>query len=80
MHWQDDGIVLSSRVHGENDIILGLLTADHGRHNGLVRGGAGRRLRGVLQPGNEVNAQWRGRTADVLGSYTIELKTGGQRG
>ena len=34
--------------------------------------GAGRRLRGVLQPGNQVAADWRGRLAEHLGSYTVE--------
>lgn len=73
MQWVDDGIVLAVRKHGEAAAIVSLLTARHGRHAGLVRGGAGRRQRGVLQPGNLVRATWRARLADHLGSYTIEL-------
>lgn len=72
MEWTDDGIVLAARRHGEASVIVQLLTRDHGRHAGLVRGGAGRRARGVYQPGNEVRATWRARLADHLGNYTCE--------
>ncbi len=73
MDWQEDGIVLSVRKHGETSAIVTLLTAEHGRHAGLVRGGTGKRLRGTLQPGNLVRAAWRGRLAEHLGTYTVEL-------
>lgn len=73
MDWVDDAIVLSARKHGETSLIVSLLTRDHGRHAGLVRGGAGRRNRGVYQPGNLVRAQWRARLPDHLGTYTCEL-------
>ncbi len=73
MEWSASGIVLSVRHHGESSAIVSLLTQDHGRHLGLVRGGAGRKMRGVLQTGNEVQATWRGRLEEHLGTYTIEL-------
>ncbi|MBT7760290.1 MAG: DNA repair protein RecO, partial [Rhodospirillaceae bacterium] len=72
MNWSDEGYVLSVRRHGEAAAIVNLLTREHGRHAGLVRGGMGRRLRGVLQPGNRVAADWRGRLAEHLGAYTVE--------
>jgi DNA repair protein RecO (recombination protein O) len=72
MNWSDEGYVLSVRRHGEASAIVNLLTREHGRHAGLVRGGMGRRLRGVLQPGNLVAANWRGRLTEHLGSYTVE--------
>ncbi len=73
MEWNDDAIVLSSRAHGENGAILELLTRDHGRHAGLVRGGASRRVKPTLQPGNSVHVQWRARLEEHLGSFTCEL-------
>ena len=73
MEWSDDGIVLAARKHGETSAIVSLLTRGHGRHAGLVRGGAGRRARGVYQPGNLVSAAWRARLAEHLGTYTCEL-------
>src|SRR3954463_8775456 len=73
MEWSDDAIVLSSRAHGETGAILELLTSDHGRHMGLVRGGASRRVKPTLQPGNSVHVQWRARLEEHLGSFTCEL-------
>jgi len=73
MEWSDDAIVLSSRAHGESGAILELLTRDHGRHMGLVRGGASRRIKPTLQPGNSVHVQWRARLEEHLGSFTCEL-------
>ena len=75
MEWRDEGIVLSSRRHGEAAAIVTLLTRAHGRHGGLVRGGMGRRLRGVYQSGNLVSAVWRARLEEHLGGFACELVT-----
>jgi len=72
MEWSDDGIVLGVRRHGEANTIVELLTRAHGRHLGLVRGGAGARMRPVLQPGNTVAATWRARLDEHLGYYAID--------
>jgi DNA repair protein RecO (recombination protein O) len=72
MQWTDEGIVLGVRRHGETSVILELMTRDRGRHLGLVRGGTGRRMRGVLQPGNSVSATWRARLDEHLGNYAVE--------
>jgi DNA repair protein RecO (recombination protein O) len=73
MEWRDTGFVLSTRRHGESALIVELLTAEHGRHAGLVRGGQSPRRRGLLQPGNLVAANWRGRLPEHLGSFECEL-------
>ncbi len=73
MEWTDDAIVLSVRPHGETSAILEALTREHGRHLGLVRGGASRRVTPLLQPGNRLHLHWRARLADHLGSFTAEL-------
>lgn len=72
MEWQDEGIVLGARRHGEANVILELMTAAHGRHMGLVRGGRSRRLQPVLQPGNSVAVVWRARIEEHLGLYAVE--------
>jgi DNA repair protein RecO (recombination protein O) len=72
MEWTDEGIVLGVRRHGESSAIVELLTRSHGRHLGLVRGGAGKRMRAVLQPGNSISAVWRARLDEHLGYYVIE--------
>src|ERR1700728_4789977 len=72
MQWTDEAIVLGVKRHGETSVILELMTHEHGRHLGLVRGGAGTRLRGVLQPGNALRATWRARLDEHLGHYAVE--------
>lgn len=72
MDWQDDGLVIGVRRHGETSVILELMTRARGRHLGLVRGGRSRTMRPVLQPGNLVRAIWRARLEDHLGAYTVE--------
>lgn len=73
MDWTDDGIVLSAKKHGETSAIVTLLTPGHGRHLGLVRGGAGKRARGLLQPGNLLKARWQARLSEHLGTFRCEL-------
>jgi DNA repair protein RecO (recombination protein O) len=72
MEWTDEGIILGVRRHGESSAIVELLTRAHGRHLGLVRGGAGSRMRPLLQPGNSVTANWRARLDEHLGYYLLE--------
>ena len=72
MQWADEGIVIGVKRHGEANAILELMTREHGRHLGLVRGGFGSRLKPVLQLGNSVSAAWRARLDEHLGNYTVE--------
>jgi DNA repair protein RecO (recombination protein O) len=73
MEFTDDALVLSVRPHGETSAILETLTRAHGRHLGLVRGGASRRAKPVLQPGNSIQLHWRARLNEHLGAFTAEL-------
>jgi DNA repair protein RecO (recombination protein O) len=72
MQWTDEGIVLGVKRHGEASAILEMMTREHGRHLGLVRGGTGSRLRPVLQPGNSLSLTWRARLDEHLGNYAVE--------
>lgn len=72
MEWSGRGVVLTTRKHGETDIILETMTLDHGRHLGLVRAGRSKRHRPVLQPGNELSLTWRARLSDHLGQFQVE--------
>ena len=72
MQWTDEGIVIGVKRHGEASGILELMTREHGRHLGLVRGGFGSRLTPVLQTGNSVAATWRARLDEHLGNFTVE--------
>ena len=70
--WRDEGMILSVRNHGEAAVILDVLTAGHGRHAGVVRGGASHRMRPVLQPGTQVSVDWQARLEEHLGAFRVE--------
>ena len=73
MEWRDEGILLWVRRHGESNVIVEALTADHGRHAGLVRGGASKSLTAILQPGAQLSLEWNARLAEHLGTYKVDL-------
>ncbi len=73
MDWDLPAIVLDARPYGENAVIATLMTAEHGAHRGLVRGGGGRAQAGMWQAGNFVQARWMGRLQDQLGYFQAEL-------
>jgi DNA repair protein RecO (recombination protein O) len=72
MQWTDEGVVLGVRKYGESSVILELMTRERGRHLGLVHGGRSKTLQPVLQPGNTVQATWRARLDEHLGTYQVE--------
>jgi len=72
MEWQADGYVLAVRRHGEASAIVEVLTREYGLYCGLVRGASGKRLRGLLQPGNLLHLTWRARLSEHLGLFGVE--------
>ena len=72
MDWRDQGILLSSRAHGETSAIIEVFTPGKGRHAGVVRGGASRRMAPVLQPGAQLDVTWRARLEDHIGTFSVE--------
>lgn len=72
MEWRDQGALLSVRSHGESAAIIEVFTAAHGRHAGVVRGGASRRIAPILQPGAQLDLTWRARLGEHIGTFTAE--------
>ncbi|PTM98740.1 DNA repair protein RecO [Mycoplana dimorpha] len=72
MQWNDEGIVLGVRRHGETSVIAEVMTRVHGRHLGVVRGGRSRTMQPVLQPGNSVAVTWRARLDEHIGEFRVE--------
>src|ERR1700740_594160 len=72
MQWTEEGIVLGVKRLGEAGGILELMTREHGRHLGMLRGAFSARLNPIVQPGNTVSATWRARLDEHLGNYTGE--------
>lgn len=72
MDWRDEGVLLSVRRHGESAAIIEVFTLAHGRHAGIVHGGASRKLAPILQPGAQLDVSWHARLDEHLGTYTAE--------
>jgi DNA repair protein RecO (recombination protein O) len=72
MDWRDEGILIAARRHGESAAIIEVLTRAHGRHAGVVRGGAGRRMAPVLQPGARLSLEWTARLEEHIGTFRVD--------
>lgn len=72
MEWHDQGLIIGTKKHGENSVIVEAMTQMHGRHLGLVRGGRSRKQAAILQMGNSVELTWRARLAEHLGAFLVE--------
>lgn len=73
MDWQDEGFVLSVARFGDTDAIIEVLTREHGRHLGLVKGGTSKSRRAELQPGNRLAVAWKARLSEQLGRFEAEM-------
>jgi len=73
MQWSDEALVLEARRHGERALVVQLLTREHGRHVGLLRGGQSPKTRPHWQIGNRLLVTWRARLAEHLGSLSGEV-------
>ncbi len=73
MRIETEAIICSVRPHGEHGAIVRALTPRDGVQPGYVRGGRSRRLRPVLVPGNNVQAEYRARTDEQLAQLSVEL-------
>jgi DNA repair protein RecO (recombination protein O) len=70
--WRDEGLLLSARRHGEGGAILQVFTAQHGLHAGVAPGGGSRRMAPLLQPGAQLQVEWRARLESHMGSWRAE--------
>jgi len=71
--WEGPAIVIATRPLGESGLVVTLLTEAMGRHPGLAHGGQSRAQAALWQTGNLVDAGWKARQADSLGSMTGEM-------
>jgi DNA repair protein RecO (recombination protein O) len=73
VNWSEEAIVLAARPHGETSLRVQLLTAGHGRHAGLARGGRSARGRATWEPGALIEVHWQARLEEHLGHLRAEL-------
>lgn len=72
MEWSGEASVMTRTRHGENAMIVTVLSRDAGLMRGLVPGGASAKRAAMLQPGNRLALRWRARLDDQLGTFTAE--------
>ena len=73
MEWDAPAIILDARPYSEADVIATVMTADHGLHRGLAKGGASRANAALWQAGNFAQVRWTARLSDQLGAFRAEL-------
>ena len=73
MQWHDKGIVLSAKKHGENALIIKLLTENHGIYSGVVRYGVSKKVKFMFEPGNLLSITWKARLPEHIGSFKCEV-------
>ena len=79
MDWNDDAIILSKTSYGESSSILTVMSENHGKWAGFVKGALSRRRvrcasQAVLECGDIVQCRWRSRISDNLGNMAVETK------
>jgi len=73
MHWTDEGYLLSKSNFNENSIIIEVFTSTHGKYAGIVYGGSSRKQKGKFQIGNKILLNWKSKSENKSGYFTIEL-------
>ena len=72
MQWDDQGIVLSVRRHGEGGAILHFFGRAHGLVCGYMRRASDRRVRNLIQPGRVLEFRRSARLQEQTGHIHIE--------
>lgn len=73
IQWTEEGLILSTKSHGESSLIVQIFISKYGKCSGLVKGGKSSKKRAVFQPGNQVYATWKARLPEHLGFLECEL-------
>ena len=70
--WQDTGIILTARMHSENDAIVSIITQNHGKYTGYINGARSKRKRHLIEPATFVNCHWKSKETSNLGNWKLE--------
>lgn len=73
MQWSDDAILLSVSKYGERGGVVGILCREQGIYRSISKNAYTKSQRGLFQPGNLVNIEWKARLSEHMGSITTEL-------
>ncbi|MFO0390086.1 MAG: DNA repair protein RecO [Alphaproteobacteria bacterium] len=73
MQWTDETTVLSARKHGENSVVVRVLSHHHGVYAGVVKGAHSKNNRGLYQSGNILTTTWNARLSEHIGNLKGEM-------
>ncbi|OEY86718.1 DNA repair protein RecO [Wolbachia pipientis] len=68
MKWRDEGIIISTKKHGDKNLIISLFTQNHGRRKGLAK-----LVSNKFQISNLLDVEWNARLPENLGFFKCEL-------
>ena len=71
MYWEDEGILIELRNHGEKHSIIKVLTEKHGFCAGLVKGAQTKKIRSTLNPGAQLDLRWAARLPEHLVVFIV---------
>jgi DNA repair protein RecO (recombination protein O) len=71
MQWTSEAIIIKQQQFSDDKLLCWLFSATHGLYKGLLT--LNKKTRNQIQIGNIVNATWRARLPEHLGSYYCEL-------
>ncbi len=75
MHsFTDEALILTVDKYGDHDAIVSLFCAEHGLVRGVVKRGLTSKNRADVQPATLVEATWKARLPEHMGSITLEAK------
>ncbi len=73
MQFKDEGYIINVRKHGESSLILTLITKEHGKIIGYVKGGHSKKNLGVYQQGNLISIDAYARLEENMLTIRAEL-------
>lgn len=73
---RDEGLILTVQPMGEHDALVTVLMREHGLYRGIVKRALTSRNRADIQPATLVDAEWKARLAEHLGTLTLEARYG----
>ena len=74
MQFVDDGYIINTRRYGESSLILTLVSRNHGKLLGFIKGGMTKKNLGIYQLGNQIRFEAYSRIEENMFSFSkIEL-------
>ncbi len=74
LQFTDEALILTVDKFGDHDAIVHLFTPAHGVCKGVVKRGLSNKNRADLQPATLVEATWKARLPEHMGTITVEAK------